>query len=313
MNFLQLRNHLGIQYGIHPHSMISSDSVYFGYAPNWDPSVLMTDLNQATGQKGATYNVYSQLTPDNVKRSLYDGNYQYPTDDIISSGAVLIASLMPTVNWTDITPSLCESVASFFESSFSSEGVTVWLRFAHEMNYYAAVGQYPGGSNHSNFMIAWKNMHKAISHNKKIYMFWSPNLDTPSEPVAPWWPGKQYVDIVGMDYYPNADEGLPHFATAYGRFYDTYAAAYELPFAIGETGTQLSTHESASTAQREEWLQTVLNPRSSGLVDSYAKYYMSCTWFEYGPPAHEITFYVVYNQSGDVVEATASNTENGRA
>lgn len=92
------------------------------------------------------YNVYSQITSSNVNSGSYDGNYQYDTSDIISSGAVLIASLMPYVDWTDITPELCDSVANFFESTFTSQGTTVWLRFAHEMNYYADVGTYPGGS-----------------------------------------------------------------------------------------------------------------------------------------------------------------------
>lgn len=89
----------------------------------------------------------------------YDGNYQYPTADIISSGAVLIVSLMTYVDWTDITPSLCESVASFFESTFTSQGLTVWLRFAHEMNYYAAVGTYPGGRKSLFYMLSYVDVY----------------------------------------------------------------------------------------------------------------------------------------------------------
>jgi hypothetical protein len=34
--------------------MISYDSIYFGYAPSYDPSVTMAALNKATGQKAAT-------------------------------------------------------------------------------------------------------------------------------------------------------------------------------------------------------------------------------------------------------------------
>jgi hypothetical protein len=91
--------------------------------------------------------VYSQITSSNVDSGSYDGNDQYNVDDIVSSGAVLIASLMPEVDWTDITTGLCESVASYFEDTFTSQGVTVWLRFAHEVNYYAqpSVNTYPGG------------------------------------------------------------------------------------------------------------------------------------------------------------------------
>lgn len=92
-----------------------------------------------------SYNIYSQITSSNVDSGSYDGNDQYPTSDIIDSGAVLIASLMTYVDWNEISSGLCDSVASYFENTFTSKGVTVWLRFAHEMNYYSAVGTYPGG------------------------------------------------------------------------------------------------------------------------------------------------------------------------
>lgn len=163
--------------------------------------------------------------------------------------------------------------------------------------------------NYDEFMTAWKNMYDAIKGNDKIFMFWSPNDDTSSEPVAPWWPGKEYVDIVGMDYYPNADSGIPDFASAYGNFYDTYASANGLPFAIGETGTQLSDGSSASTAQKEQWLKNVINP-SNGF-GSYSEYYVSCTWFEYGPPTNSIDYYIVYGQSSSTITETISNTEGG--
>lgn len=116
-----------------------------------------------------------------------------------------------------------------------------------------------------------------------------------------------------MDYYPNADadEGLPDFATAYGTFYDTYAAANSLPFAIAETGTQTSSGGgSATTAQKEQWLKNIINP-DDGDLGNYSEYYISATWFEYGPPTKDIDFYVVYGQSAQVVNETISNTENG--
>ena len=153
-------------------------------------------------------------------------------------------------------------------------------------------------------------MYNAVSGNDKIYMYWSPNVDTSSEPVSPWWPGKEYTDIVGLDYYPSADEGLPDFATAYGSFIETYAIPNRLPFAIGETGTILSNQGSASVAQREQWLKNILNPDQG--FGSYSQYYISCTWFEYGPPGNP-TFWVVYDQSTSTISETISNTENGSA
>ena len=78
--------------------MISYDSIYFGFAPNYDRQVIMAQLNGDTGQKAATYDLYSQLTSDIAISGSYEGNGQYDTSDILSSGALLIASLMPEID-----------------------------------------------------------------------------------------------------------------------------------------------------------------------------------------------------------------------
>jgi len=105
-DFLQLENQKGVSLGINADSMISYDGIYLGFAPNYETSsgsgISMSTINGYTGQKAATYNVYSQITQDNVNSGSYDGNDQYNTDDIIDSGAVLIASLMPEVDvWSE--------------------------------------------------------------------------------------------------------------------------------------------------------------------------------------------------------------------
>jgi hypothetical protein len=88
-----------------------------------------------------------------VNSGSYDGNSQFNVDDIISSGAVLIASIMPTVNsWSDISPAFSKSVAGYLENTFTSKGVTVWLRYGHEVNWYttaSASPKYPQGSKSS--------------------------------------------------------------------------------------------------------------------------------------------------------------------
>lgn len=67
--------------------------------------------------------------------------------DVVQSGAVFIASIMPNkVRFSDITPTVAGQIAGVLER-FTSQGVEVWLRFAHEMNWYAGKGQvYAGGS-----------------------------------------------------------------------------------------------------------------------------------------------------------------------
>ena len=68
-------------------------------------------------------------------------------EDVVQSGAVFIPSIMPThVSFSDITPTIAGQINDVLER-FTSQGVEVWLRFAHEMNWYARKGQvYAGGS-----------------------------------------------------------------------------------------------------------------------------------------------------------------------
>ena len=143
--------------------------------------------------------------------------------------------------------------------------------------------------------------------NPKVKCFWSPNRNDDGKQLGQYWPGKEYVDIVGIDIYPDVSNGVPTFSDTYGDFYNTYASPNNLPFAIGETGIGGDT---APLATREEWLKNIINP-SSGLGDF--PLYMSATWFEYGPPANSVTFYIVEGLSKDQVDETISNTREGSA
>lgn len=77
--------------------------------------------------------------------------------DVVASGAVFVPAVMPTgVRFSEINETVGQEIASVL-SQFTSQGVEVWLRFAHEVNYYvmpdtnsAANGsEYPGGSKQS--------------------------------------------------------------------------------------------------------------------------------------------------------------------
>ena len=69
--------------------------------------------------------------------------------DVINSGAVFIPAIMPTgLTFSQVTDTIAQQIASVLEK-FTDEGVEVWLRFAHEVNYYVTAGanpHYPGGS-----------------------------------------------------------------------------------------------------------------------------------------------------------------------
>ena len=62
---------------------------------------------------------------------------------------------------------------------------------------------------------------KAVDRSK-VRMFWSPNGAVPPNTIASigsdWRPGADYVDIVGMNNYPESEQT---FSDAFGEFYDT--------------------------------------------------------------------------------------------
>ena len=74
--------------------------------------------------------------------------------DVVASGAVFVPAIMPTgLKFSDINESVGQQIASIL-NQFTSQAVEVWLRFAHEVNYYVLpdtngagnASEYPGGS-----------------------------------------------------------------------------------------------------------------------------------------------------------------------
>ena len=140
-------------------------------------------------------------------------------------------------------------------------------------------------------ITAWQNVHTAVAGNPHVLMFWSPNIDSNTN-LYQWWPGANYVDIVGVDVYP--EQGST-FASVYGNFYTGFATYYNKHFAIGETGSKEYT-----VAAKEAWLKELVS-------GDYSKYpcYASVTWFEYNKNNDE--FRIIEGQSSSTVTQTLSN------
>lgn len=141
------------------------------------------------------------------------------------------------------------------------------------------------------FIAAWQIVHDAVATNPQILMFWSPNVAT-VEVLNGWWPGANYVDIVGMDVYPSPGGT---FASAYGAFYNGFAKQYSKHFCIGETGVE----NGGSTADKEAWVTQLANTN----VSAYPCY-KSTTWFEFDKG---VDFRIIQGQSQSTVTETLSN------
>ena len=153
---------LGISSGL----LTSKGGISFGFLPDSSNNENMAEIDKALDKKSAAYGWYSQITSTTYD----DSQLTQVMDDLISSGAVFIPAVMPTgVKFSEIDSDLAGQIAASMKK-FTDKDVEVWLRFAHEVNYYVQSGTYAGGSP-DEFIAAWKNVKAAVASNPKVKMF----------------------------------------------------------------------------------------------------------------------------------------------
>ena len=122
-------------------------------------------------------------------------------------------------------------------------------------------------------------------------MFWTPNQpEHDVEELCQWWPGADYVDIVGMDAYPSDFNAT--FESVYGAFYNKFSVQFDKHFAIGETGT-------ADVGFKEAWVTQLANTD----LTAYPCF-KSASWFEFNKQSD---FRIIMDQSAATVSQTLSN------
>jgi hypothetical protein len=261
-----------------PTNCLKHGNIPVGWLPDQDHGGTMEAITSKLGATSCFYGLYSQ-----IKGSTYDDTQlTSQMDNIKRSGAVFQPAVMPTnVKFSDITSDLAGQIAASMKK-FTDEGITVWLRFAHEVNWYVQDGTYVGGSAEE-FKTAWQNVANAVKDNDKVLMYWSPNNVADASDLDQWFPGAQYVDVVGIDIYPK-DDKLGDFKGVYGNFYDKFSAPNNIPFAVGETAA-------GGTEQQKKWLTSLANG------DESMPNYVGFAWFEYDK---EKDWRVVTGPNGDI-------------
>lgn len=97
-----------------------------------------------------------------------------------------------------------DAYIDMYASALRASGLTVWLRFAHEMNGT----WYPWSIDAEAYAQAWRYLRYRIRTGNRAWnvrMMWSPNLDlyrrVPADwlrGLMPYWPGAAHVDLVGF-------------------------------------------------------------------------------------------------------------------
>jgi beta-mannanase len=156
-------------------------------------------------------------------------------------------------------------------------GVRIYLRPMHEMNG----GWYPwGGLVNGNsprlFKVAWRRMHRifAATGARNVRWVWSPlNVDVPAtraNRMERYYPGRKYVDVLGMTGYnwasPAPDGGgWRSFRRVFARPYKRLRHLGHQPIWITEVGVDASGGDKAawvrdmfSTARRWKRLRAIV-------------------------------------------------------
>ena len=235
-----------------------------GIGIGWLPGTSETigDIESALGVTTCFDGQYGQITGTGPYTD--SSNQLLPSlTQIVGGKTIFVASLMPSIALSSVDSTVAGGVANVMKQ-FTDKGIEVWLRFAHEMNWYVTDGTYKGSS--SDFQQAWAAISSAVESNDQVKMFWSPNeASAATIESGGWFPTSGKVDLVGIDIYPNSQKT---FGQVYGDFCKTFSIGKNIPFAIGETG--------AGPDIKQYWLGQLAEGDKSACPN-----YVGFSWFDY--------------------------------
>lgn len=254
-----------------PHDGMKKSDLFLGFLPDDGAAggtrQTMAQLNSAVGSKAAVYGWYAQAHSGVP----FDGSQLlYVIDDVKACNCVFQPAVMPIGGWQGLTSednSQAVAIANVMKK-FTDEGIPVWLRFAHEVNYYQTDGTYQGTA--ADFKAGWAAVSDAIKKiAPSVKMWWTPNVSS-AEDYAQYEPDDMStVDLVGIDYYPKKLTGSD-FLDVMKDFHDKYAVDGR-KFAIGETGLGWS----GSLNDKVNWFNQICDAKAS------MPHFLSMAWFNF--------------------------------
>ena len=281
-------------------------------------------------------------------------------DEAKRGNAVALVTLEPMNGLGGITDQGLERFAQVVRPA-AEAGVPVLVRFAHEMNG----SWYPWGQQPSAYREAFARVARVVHQIPGAETLWAPNygggypfsggpyeaqpgtaafadldsggdgrLDGTDDPYAPYYPGDDFVDWVGMSLYhwgaaypwgenevPEAGKFVAQLTGTYlgdggddravPDFYEEYASRRGKPLAIPETGAlyQPGLAGDAQPAIKMRWFEQVF---AADLVTLLPRLQM-INWFEWRKAESEVGGAVIdWRATSDASLATAFGATIGR-
>lgn len=164
---------------------------------------------------------------------------------VISSGST------PFIQWNPRHATLSQIASSQynryvrnFAGAVKGFGHHIVLSFAHEMNGT----WYPWGRPHATpaqFKAAWRRIHAVFRHAHVKNVTWSWDPSHVGSPASQWWPGKAYVNVIGIDGYQRPGQT---FKQIFGRQLGIIRHITHKPIFIAETAVAPSPDQAGQVA-----------------------------------------------------------------
>ncbi|POW20320.1 hypothetical protein PSHT_03672 [Puccinia striiformis] len=235
---------------------LNHNGIYLGFLPDGGDAggtrQTMASINSVVGKPSSTYGWYGQA----ISGTLFDGAQLLAVmDDVKKSNAIFQPAVMPMKGWKGLTSSDNSQAVAIAQvmKKFTDQGIAVWLRFAHEMNYYQTDGTYrfQSGMGSGSGSVS----EDVVDAERCFHGFYAQYA--PDDMAT--------VDLVGIDFYPKSLSTGKEFINTMKAFHDQYAVDGR-KFAMVKLGTP---------ADRLSWLSQVTS------ASSEMKNYVSAAWFNY--------------------------------
>jgi hypothetical protein len=317
----------------------AGDEIYLGVNLDWGAQTL-AQYAEALGSKPAVAVSFTGFPFSAID----ERNLDAAVEQVRADGGLLLLTLEPHDGLAEVTDTAAGRLAERL-AGYNARGVPVVVRFAHEMNgSWYAWGQQPTA-----YVDAFRRVADAIHAGAPgSATMWAPNygggypfvggthaatgadvavLDTDGDgavtsaddPYAPYWPGEDAVDWVGMSLYhwgdahpwgenevPEPGKFLAQLTGGYvGRggddralpdFYAEYGERYGKPVAIPETAAFYAPGNGGADELeiKRAWWQQLLDPE---LHDRLPRLAM-VNWFEWHKQEPEVGGRVDWRASG---------------
>jgi hypothetical protein len=307
------------------------NGAYFGVNLDWERDSA-TAFNDRLGEDAAAYVQFAPFPFDDGWRE----NLRLYFEQVQAAHGLAVLTLEPTIPLDEITAAQADDLALLLKE-WNDNGVGVLLRFAHEMNgSWYGWGQQPEA-----YVAAFRLIAESVHATAPgTALLWAPNygagypfvsgahratvdapdfalldtnhngaLDDRDDPYAPYYPGDDAVDWVGLSLYhwgsayPWGENEMPedgkfvaqltgNYSGANGDetvtpdFYADYAEQRDKPLAIVETAALYNTTEAGASALalKQAWWQQVFAPE---VFERFPRLRM-INWFEWDKAESEI-------------------------